>query len=93
MFKYVLGILLILVCLVVLQRGCKGIGERWHERMDEFRERREHRREERQEWWHGRRERNPIDDRKDDEGFKREHIFHRRGWFHGRDRTNPNEDE
>ena len=92
MFKYFLCLLLILVCLVVLQRGCKGIGERWNERMEEFRERRENRKEERQDWWQGRRRDTPVDPADDDES-KKEHMFERRGWFHGRERSKLKKDE
>lgn len=74
MFKYFLAMLLILVCLVVLQRGCKGIGERWQERMDQFREKQKERQDKRHEWWQDRREGN-------DQGDDGEEISKRKRFF------------
>lgn len=42
---------IILVLWIVAMSGCKGISERFKERMDQFREKREERREERREHW------------------------------------------
>lgn len=42
MFKYLLAIAVCLICLIVLQHGCQGIGERFRKRMDERREQRQH---------------------------------------------------
>lgn len=49
--KYLVMIAVILALVLCVQRGCRGIGERWRERMDNFRERREERFEERRERW------------------------------------------
>jgi hypothetical protein len=51
MFKYVTALVLILICLVVLQHGCQGFGERFRKRMDEFRERRQEAIDDRKERW------------------------------------------
>ena len=51
MFKYVASLVLILICLVVLQHGCQGFGERFRKRMDEFRERRQEAIDDRKERW------------------------------------------
>ena len=51
MFKYVAALVLILICLVVLQHGCQGFGERFRKRMDEFRERRQEAIDDRRERW------------------------------------------
>ena len=51
MFKYVAFLLLILVCLIVLQRGCNGIGDRFRKRMDDFQERRREAIDDRRQRW------------------------------------------
>ena len=53
--------------------------------MEEFRERREKRKDDRKDWWQGRWRQTPVDP-SDDEESKKEHMFNRHGWFHGRDK-------
>lgn len=43
MFKYLLAIAVCLICLILLQKGCKGFGERFRERIDERKQQRQDR--------------------------------------------------
>lgn len=64
MFKYVFVLMVIVICFVVLQQGCTGIGERFHKRMEEFRDRRQDR----------------IDDFKEGIDERQERWFRREDW-------------
>lgn len=82
MFKYFAAVVLILICLVLLQYGCKGSIERFQKRMDERRQERQQRFDERR-----RHREERIDDRRDQrsEPFRdREPIFRHR-FFQRRD--------
>ena len=67
MFKYVAALVLILICLVILQHGCQGFGERFRKRMDEFQERRREAIDERKKRWDERFHRE--DGQEEDRGF------------------------
>lgn len=81
MFKYLLAIAVCLICLVLLQQGCKGFGERFRKRIEE----RKQQRQERWGEWHERHEkrRDPIDDSNEHED--RKHMF-RQHWQRRRER-------
>lgn len=49
MFKYFVAIILILALWVMAQRGCRGIGDRFRDRMDDWRQHRQERFEDRRE--------------------------------------------
>lgn len=77
MFKYLLAIVVCLICLVLLQKGCKGFGERFRERIDE-------RKQQRQERWGEWQQRHDKRSDPNDQKGDRKHIFghdfwHRRG--------------
>lgn len=84
MFKYLLAIAVCLICLVVLQRGCQGFGERFRKRIEDRRERWEER------WgnWHDRRK----DETKPDDMNERRTIF-RQYWQRRRERSDFEIDE
>ena len=46
--KYLIAIAVILVLWLLVQRGCRGFGERFRERIDDFREQRQERFEQRE---------------------------------------------
>ena len=46
--KYLLAIIAILVLWLMVQRGCRGFGDRFRERIDDFREHRQERFEQRE---------------------------------------------
>ena len=88
MFKYLLFVVIGLVCLIILFSQCRGIGERFRERMDEFQNRRQERMHDRREWKEHRWDRQPppIDEEQGEDDGRRRHIFNRFGRFR-RDNT------
>jgi len=46
--KYLIAIAVILVLWLLVQRGCRGFGEKFRERIDDFREQRQERFEQRE---------------------------------------------
>ena len=66
MFKYVAALVIICLCFVFFVSSCKGIGERFRKRMDEFRERRQEAIDDRKERWDQRFHR---DENGEDKGF------------------------
>ena len=83
MFKYLLAIAVCLICLVLLQQGCQGFGERFRKRMDE-------RKEQRQERWQDWKEHRF--DRREGESSdgERKHIF-RHFWQRRREHSDDSE--
>lgn len=90
MFKYLLAITVCLICLVLLQQGCKGFGERFRKRIDE---RKQQRQERWGEWQENRfqRHENRRDPNHDDSG-DRKHIF-RQHWQRRREHRDASPDE
>lgn len=79
----VLG-LLILVALIVLQRGCGNFGKRFRENQERRQQQRQERKEERQQRWDGRFSRSDeVDD-----GQKRKRFMDGRKRFRNRERNN-----
>ena len=81
MFKYLFVVVVGLIALIILFSQCRGIGDRFRERMDEFHERRKERREDRQDWWRDRRDAPPPFEGGGDEEKKERDMFHRFGRF------------
>lgn len=81
MFKYLLGIAVCLICLVLLQQGCQGFGERFKKRMDE---RRQERHERWQQWRDDRFEKAP------DDGERKR--FFRKRWQRNRESEDSDEE-
>ncbi len=82
--KYLLAIALCLICLVILQNGCHGIGERFRQRIDE-------RREQRQERWQDWRDHRFRKSDEDDSG-DRKHIFRNRWQKRRREQSEPRDE-
>lgn len=88
MFKYLLAIAVCLICLVLLQQGCKGFGERFRKRIDERKQQRQERWGEWQQRHENRRDPNPNEEPNGD----RKHFF-RHHWQRRRERSDANNDD